>query len=200
MQIGNPARVNQRIAKWVNESEEAGNRWLVNLDEIGPHWKGVLPDSYDASHDTVRADCLWGALLGGATGVEWYFGYRFPHTDLTCEDFRSRKNWWKQSTIATQFVNNLPVETMKPANDLVNVKNAFCFANPGEIYVVYKPMNSGECKLKLDSDKTFSVKWFNPRAGGELKDGSISEIKGQGIVNLGNPPEEAEKDWVAVIQ
>jgi hypothetical protein len=89
---------------------------------------------------------------------------------------------------------------MKPANELVNLENAFCFANPGEMYVIYLPMNSGECTLKLDSDKTFSVKWFNPREGGELKDGSISEIKGPGVASIGNPPEENEKDWVAVIQ
>lgn len=200
MQIGNPVRVNQRIVKWVNESEKAGKRWLVNLDEIGPHWQGVMPDSYDADHDTVRANCLWGALLGGATGVEWYFGYRYPHNDLNMEDFRSRHNWWKQSTIATQFVNTLPVENMIPANELVNLENAVCLAEPGEIYVVYKPMNSGDCNLKLDSDKTFSVKWFNPRQGGELINGSISEIKGTGVVGLGNPPEKNEKDWVAVIQ
>jgi len=199
MQIGNPARINQRITKWVNESEKAGKRWLVNLDEIGPHWKGVMPDSYDANHDTVRADCLWGALLGGATGVEWYFGYRYPHNDLNLEDFRSRENWWKQSTIATQFVNTLPLESMKPANELVNLESAFCFANPGEMYVIYLPVNSGECTLKLDSDKTYSVKWYNPREGGELKTGSISQIKGQGSVNLGNPPEDLEKDWVALI-
>ncbi|WP_372946975.1 DUF5060 domain-containing protein [Mariniphaga sp.] len=200
MQIGNPARVNQRIANWITASEKAGKRWLVNLDEIGPHWKGVLPDSHDADHDTVRADCLWGALLGGATGVEWYFGYRYPHNDLNLEDFRSRENWWKQSTIATQFMNTLPVESMKPANELVNLENAFCFANPGEMYVIYLPMNSDECKLKLDSDKTYIVKWFNPREGGELKNGSISNVKGPGISTIGNPPENKERDWVVLIQ
>jgi hypothetical protein len=50
---------------------------------------------------------LWGALMAGATGVEWYFGYRYPHNDLNLEDFRSRENWWKQSTIATQFMKTL---------------------------------------------------------------------------------------------
>jgi hypothetical protein len=200
MQIGNPARINQRIAKWVTVSENAGKRWLVNLDELGPHWKGVMPDSHDADHDTVRNHALWGALMAGAGGVEWYFGYRYPHNDLNLEDFRSRQNWWQQSAIATQFVNTLPVESMKPANELVNLENAFCFANPGEIFVVYLPVNSGECKLKLDSDKTFSVKWFNPQEGGQLKEGNISEIKGPGAASIGNPPKETGKVWVAVIQ
>jgi hypothetical protein len=166
MQIGNPARINQRIAKWVNESEKAGNRWLVNLDELGPHWRGIMPDSHDADHDTVSADALWGSLLAGAAGVEWYFGYRYPHNDLGLEDFRSRDNWWDQSTIATQFVNQLPVEQMKGANNLVNQPNAWCFANPGEVYAVYFPIG------------TKSTSWtLNPK-NLSLSDGSIPAQEG----------------------
>jgi hypothetical protein len=200
MQIGNPARVNQRVAKWVDESKKAGKPWLVNLDEIGPHWKGVMPDSHDAAHDTVRADCLWGSLLAGATGVEWYFGYRYPHNDLGLEDFRSRDNWWTQSTIATQFINQLPVEKMKSANNLVNQPGAWCFANPGEVYTVYFPAGTKEFHIDLKSEKTFSVRWFNPRTGGEIKEGSLKSIKGTGFTSLGTPPSETGKDWVVLVQ
>jgi hypothetical protein len=200
MQIGNPGRVNQRIVKWVNESAKAGKRWLVNLDEIGPAWKGVLPDSHDATHDTVRAHCLWGTLLGGGSGVEWYFGYRFPHNDLNLEDFRSRDNWWKQSTIATQFMKNMPVETMKPANELISLNNGYCLANPEENYVIYQPIDAGECKLNLNSEKTFTVKWFNPVEGGELTDGTVSTIKGTGWIPIGLPPSEPGNDWIAIIK
>jgi hypothetical protein len=200
MQIGNPGRVNQRIVKWVNESAKAGKRWLVNLDEIGPAWKGVLPDSHDANHDTVRAHCLWGTLLGGGSGVEWYFGYRFPHNDLNLEDFRSRDNWWKQSTIATQFMKNMPVETMKPVNELISLKNGYCLANPEENYVIYQPIDAGECKLNLNSEKTFTVKWFNPVEGGELTDGTVSTIKGTGWIPIGLPPSEPGNDWIAIIK
>jgi hypothetical protein len=195
MQIANPLKTNQRIEKWVTKSEKAGKRWIVCLDEIYWDGKGVVSDSIDFSHDTLRATCLYGTLFAGGAGVEWFFG----GNDLSLENFRSRENWWKQSTIATQFVNTLPVEIMKPANELINLENAFCFASPEEIYVVYFPMNSGECTLKLDSDKTFRVKWFNPREGGEQKIGNISEIKGPGIKYIGYPPDENQKDWVAVI-
>ena len=109
MQVGNPERVHQRIVKWAKASEEAGKRWIVNLDEIGPAYKGVMPDSHDPEHDTIRQHCLWGTLLAGGGGVEWYMGYRFPHNDLNCEDFRSRTNWWKQSTIATSFMRQFPL-------------------------------------------------------------------------------------------
>jgi hypothetical protein len=200
MQVGNPARINTRVAKWVTESEKAGKRWLVNLDETGPHWKGIMPDSHDANHDTVRAECLWGTLLAGGAGVEWYFGYRYPHTDLTCEDFRSRDNWWKQSTIATSFVNSLPVERMKPANHLINISKGYCLANPGEIYVVYLPANSEELKLNLDSDKKYSVSWFNPRLGGKTATGKVKTVQGKGQVNVGIPPSDPGKDWVVLIE
>lgn len=200
LQVGNPAKVHERIKKWVVESEEARKRWLVNLDEIGPHWKGAMPDSHDANHDTIRHECLWGTLLAGGTGVEWYFGYRYPHTDLGLEDFRSRDNWWKQSTIATKFVNQYPLEKMKSMDQLVKGKDAYCLANPGEIYIVYLPMKTNKAKLKLDSEKSFAVKWFNPRNGGELKNGSVTAIQGLGFQDLGNPPADADKDWVVVIQ
>jgi hypothetical protein len=200
MQIGNPMRVHQRMKKWVKESEAAGKRWLVNLDEIGPHWKGVLPDSHDAEHDTVRHHCLWGALMAGGTGVEWYFGYRYPHNDLGLEDFRSRHNWWKQSTIATNFFNQLPVESMKNTNELINIQDGFCFSRPGEIYVVYLPTGETDCSLKIDSEKTFTIEWFNPRDGDGFHKGSVSEVQGPGTISLGSPPADPMKDWVAVVR
>jgi len=200
MQVGNPARVNARISKWVTESEKAGKRWSVNLDEIGPAWKGVMPDSHDAQHDTVRQDCLWGTLLAGGAGVEWYFGYRYPHNDLNLEDFRSRDNWWKQSTIATQFMQQFPLEEMKPNNSLVNVKGAFCLEKPGEIFVVYLPAGTQNAKISLPGGKTFSVKWLNPREGGEMMDGTVESVQGKGFVSVGNPPAEPEKDWVVVVR
>jgi hypothetical protein len=200
MQIGNPNRVNERMKKWMIESGKAGKRWLVNLDEIGPHWKGVMPDSYDAAHDTLRQDCLWGALLAGGAGVEWYFGYRYPHTDLTCEDFRSRDAWWKQSTIATQFIRQFPLQEMQPNNKLVNVKGAFCLEKLGEIFVLYLPAGTQNAKINLPAGKIFSPKWFNPRAGGEWMDGASKRIQGNGFVSVGTPPTDADRDWVVVVR
>lgn len=200
MQIGNPLRVHERIRKWVEESENTGKRWLVNLDEIGQHWKGVMPDSYDFDHDTVRQNCLWGTLLAGGAGVEWYFGYRYPHTDLTCEDFRSRDNWWKQSTIATQFIQQFPLEEMKGNDKLVNVESAYCLAKPGELYLIYLPAKTKNTKLLLNDTEACSVHWFNPREGGGLVSGSIEQVSGTGFQNLGNPPGDFEKDRVVVVQ
>jgi hypothetical protein len=200
MQIGNPLRVHERIKQWVEESENLGKRWLVNLDEIGEHWKGVMPDSYDFNHDTIRQNCLWGSLLAGGAGVEWYFGYRYPHTDLTCEDFRSRDNWWKQSTIATEFMLQFPLDQMKGNDELLNIEGSYCLAKTDELYVVYLPAGIKNLKINLQSDESYSVKWFNPREGGELQVGDVAIVSGNGLQFSGNPPEAPNKDWIILFQ
>jgi hypothetical protein len=199
MQIGNPARVHQRIKKWVKESGKAGKRWLVNLDEIGPAWKGVMPDSFDVNHDTVRYECLWGTLLAGGAGVEWYCGYRYPNNDLNMEDFRSRDNWWKQSALATGFMQQFPLEKMQNHDELIHVEGAYCLANPGEIYIIYLPEGTKNATLKMQGDKLYSLKWFNPRKRGELQNGSISSFHGVATKSIGKPPVDNDKDWVVVV-
>lgn len=200
MQVGNPTKVHERVKKWVSESEKAGLRWIVNLDEIGPAWKGAMPDSHDANHDTIRAHCLWGTLLAGGTGVEWYFGYRYPHNDLECEDFRSRENWWQQSTFATQFVADFPLEEMKSMDELIQTNGAYCLANPGEVYMVYLPAGTKNARLRLESNGPLSVRWFDPRSGSEAQEGSVDSISGKGIRTLGDPPSDPQKDWVVLVR
>lgn len=200
MQIGNPVRVHERIRHWVETSGEAGKRWMVNLDEIGPAWKGVMPDSHDPNHDTVRHHCLWGTLLAGGAGVEWYFGYRFPHNDLVCEDFRSRDDWFRQSTLATQFLKQFPLEEMTCQDERVSVKGAYCLAKEGSVYVVYLPSVMNQAQLNVDLESSLSIGWFNPREGGEILEGTKTSLVGRGRQQVGFPPSEREKDWVVVIQ
>ena len=196
MQIGKIEGINNRISHFISESSKTKKPWVVNLDEIGPAHKGVMPYEFDQKHDTVRHYALWGSLMAGAAGAEWYFGYRYPNNDLNCEDFRSRELWWKQTKIATDFfVNNLPFAQMKPANELVSPA-AWCLAKAGEIYAIY--LSKAEpTEITLPEGK-FLVKWFNPRTNGNLIDGTVKFIN-SGKVLLGMPPAEPEKDWVVLV-
>jgi hypothetical protein len=116
-----------------------------------------------------------------------------------CEDFHSRELWWKQTKIATNFfLNNLPLSEMKPANELVYSKDAFCLAKPGEVYVVYLPKAEGVA-IELPSGN-YTVKWFNPRTGGNVQDGSLKTLNGGGKISVGLPPSKDGKDWVVVIK
>ena len=76
----------------------------------------------------------------------------------------------------------------------------YCFAKPGELYLVYLP-NGGTTDLDLTGAKgTFSVKWFSPREGGALADGSVKAITASGKVSLGQPPADSQEDWVALVR
>jgi hypothetical protein len=198
MQIGKVEDINNRITHFITESAKTKKPWVVNLDELGPAWKGIMPDEFDQQHDTVRHYALWGSLMAGAGGVEWYFGYRYPHNDLMCEDFRSRELWWKQTRIALNFFQNyLPFAKMSAANELVSSATAYCLARAGEVYAVYLP-NGGQSEINLTGGK-YMVKWFNPRTDGKLLDGSVKTLSGGTKASLGLPPAEKDKDWVVLI-
>jgi hypothetical protein len=65
---------------------------------------------------------------------------------------------------------------------------------------IYLP-NGGTTEVDLDeSMNTFSIKWYNPREGGKLLDGSIESISGPGSHIIGLPPSGRNKDWVALIK
>ena len=198
LQMGNMRQTYQETLRWVQRSAQAGRKWIVCLDEIGPAEVGVQPDSVDPTHHEVRRYALWANLMAGGAGCEWYFGYKYPHNDLTCEDFRSRENLWTQTRYARQFFERLPLERMRPEPKLVRPASAWCFAEPGEIYVVYLP-EGGTAELDLKSG-SYTVQWYNPREGGPLRTGSIRTVQGPGFRSLGKPPTDPDQDWAVLVQ
>ncbi len=200
IQIYNPLDAHRQTLKWLDLSSDSAHQWVVCIDEIGPHWKGALPDEVDPDHDTIRHNVLWGNLMAGGGGVEWYFGYKFPHGDLSCEDWRSRDNLWEQTAIALDFFHKyLPFHEMTSMDDLVN-QEAYCFAKENEVYAVYYPdLSETGIDLRKVSGE-FSVGWFNPRTGGELIEGNIAEVRGGKIVDPGYPGSESEGDWVCLLR
>lgn len=185
--------------KWVDRSTVIGRKWFVCLDEIGPPHTGVKPDKDDYGHDEIRQRHLWGNLMAGGAGVEWYFGYKYPNSDLTCEDWRSRDHMWDLTRYALEFFqNHLPFTEMHSSDDLTDKRQDYCFAQPGRVYAVYLP-GGGSAKLKLTEGK-YTVHWYNPRRGGNLQTGSVCEVSGPGLAALGRPPTDAAKDWLVLVR
>jgi hypothetical protein len=165
---------------------------------------GEGDNAYDM-HD-IRKATLWGNLMAGGAGVEYYFGYQLPANDLVCEDFRSRDRSWDFCRIALEFFhdNGVPFWEMKNANGLIgNVKDdnsKYCLAGAGGLYVVYLP-EGGTTDLDLGaSSGGYSVSWYNPRTGGALVSGSVRSIAGPGRKSIGNPPADPQEDWVVLIR
>jgi hypothetical protein len=194
-----PGNVGSSTRNWVQSSENAGRPWIVNNDEQGPANDGVVPDAVDLWHDGPRTLCLWPNLMGGGGGCEWYFGYAHPHSDLDCEDFRSRDMMWKLTTRALNFFRKyLPFARMHPGDSLVFGANARVLASPGEFYAVYLPQG-GSPTLDLGTSlETFTVSWFDPRNGGGMVAGTPASVTGPGFQSLGNSPSAG--DWVAFVR
>ncbi len=199
LQMGDLHQTHEETLKWVRLSADSGHPWFVCLDEIGPAEAGVLPDSDDPRHDTVRRFALWGNLMAGGAGCEWYFGYKYPNNDLNLEDFRSRQNMWDQTRIAVRFFqDHLPFPDMQPDDRLVQGEGAYCLAEPGRVYAVYAPPGTAT-RLWLPAAE-YRIRWFDPIAGGELRDGSLPSVRGPGYQKLGSPPAAADQDWVILVE
>lgn len=203
LQMGNMRETHFETIKWLDRSALRGRDWVVNLDEIGPADHGVLTDAEDPAHDDVRHYALWGHLLAGGAGVEWYFGYKHPHADLNLEDFRSRDLMWDQTRYALEFMARIPFTEMRHNDALTGNPNDFCFADPGRIYAVYLPKGDRRRTTEIDLGSVpgeFSVQWYNPRTGGDLVNGSETTISAPGWKSIGYPPSDPDRDWVALIR
>ena len=189
-----------QTVKWVDRSDAAGRCWFVCLDEIGPAHTGVKPDNDDYWHDEVRRKHLWGNLMAGGAGVEWYFGYQFPNNDLNCESWRSRDHMWDMTRYALDFFRSyLPFTEMDHHDELTSAEDDYCFANPGTAYAIYLP-SGGTTDLDVESaTATFRIRWYNPRLGGPLEGGTLVSASGPGKINIGQPPRDTDKDWVALV-
>ena len=210
----------QRVLRWRRASAQAGRPWVVANDEQGDAALGVPPDpgfegfdgrakeksgrEYD--YGDVRRHTLWGTLMAGGAGVEYYFGYSLPQNDLLCENWRSRERSWDAAAVALRFFadERIPFPEMEPADALVGnaaeENSRYAFAKRGEVYLVYLP-HGGEARLDLGGvPGRFTVAWLDPRRGGPLHAGSVHEVAGGGAVGLGAPPADAGDDWLAVVR
>jgi hypothetical protein len=200
LQIADMRHVYDETRRWVERSAAAGRPWFVSLDEIGPAEVGVKPDADDPAHDDVRVHALWGNLMAGGAGVEWYFGYKHAHNDLNAEDWRSRDAMWRQTRHALDFFEqHVPLGRVRPTDGLLSAPGARSLAVAGELYVVHLP-RGGETTLDVSAfEGSFRVRWFDPRSGGALQQGSVASIPGRRTSSLGLPPRDPGADWVALV-
>lgn len=212
-------KVYRDTKKWVDASLAAGKPWVVANDEQGSANIGVPPDlgytnpttgqtyqgkdldgkTVTVTQDDIRKETLWGNLMAGGAGVEYYYGYKLPQSDLTLQDYRSRDLMWDYTRYALRFFNQyLPFAEMTSNASLVS--GGWCLAKVGEVYAIYLK-NGGTTTVDLGNDgATYNVRWYNPRTGGNLQIGNVSAVTANGSTSIGSPPNTASQDWVALVQ
>lgn len=211
------SQVHEDIKTWLRRAENAGRPWVIASDEQGPATVGVPPDGVNAipSQGEIRKYALWGSLMAGGAGIEYYFGYEVPCTDLTCQDFRSRDRVWDQTIYALDFFKRyLPYWEMKNADELISNRRVpgdycrqdrpnslprnevnYCFAKEGAIYVVYLG-NGGNTNLNLKNFRgTYEIRFYNPRTGQMNPQTTVRNFNG-GSFNVQAPDGQ---DWAMLI-
>lgn len=181
---------NELAIYYREQSAKYGRKWSVYADE-------QAPNAGNERADLLRKDGLWGNLMGGGAGVEWYSSF-----DLSLEDFRKFELLWEEMNHARQFFElHLPFDKMEPANDHTASKDDFVLAKENEVYAVYLP-GGGDGSLELggSASSVFDVWWYNPRKGGALQRGAVQTVKGGGTRDFGSPPSESGKDWVVLVK
>lgn len=189
---------------YIDRSVAAGKPWVVATDEPGDSRYSLRPDDDPGnSHTDAREHALWGNIMAGGAGVEFYFGYALHDSDLTCNDFRSRAAFWPFCRHAIEFFENneVPFQDMTNQNSLVsgNGNNANrCLAKAGDSYLLHLP-SGGSPTLNLSGQSgSYRVRWLDPRNGGALISGNT--ISGGGTRSIGSPPNSTSQDWVALVQ
>ena len=186
--------VHRAVLGWIRKSDQAGKPWVVACDEPGDAQHSLVPDDENPNHDNARKNALWGTLMAGGAGIEWYFGYKHPHSDLSCQDWRSRDKMWDQSRIAIEFFqkNKIPFWEMKSMDNLTSNEDDYCFIKENEIYLIY--LKAGKA-FQIDlSQVTKKMKgsWFNPKTGNFV--GKSFRVSPGKQVNIPAPP--SENDWL----
>ena len=190
-------RVHNQTKNYIDRSAAAGKPWVVACDEPGDASHGLITDAEDPTRDNARKNGLWGNIMAGGAGIEWYFGYKHPHSDLTCQDYRTREKVWNQCALALEFFKKyeIPFWDMKCDDDLTANTDDYVLCKPGRIYLVYLK-HGGKVQLNLAAGN-FTYGWFNPRNGDGLEALlNAGKIKGPSKLNVSAPD---ENDWVLLI-
>ena len=110
----------------------------------------------------------------------------------------------------------MPYQSARSADDLVSGDgvvtghDAYVLAVPQDFYIVYSKRGGEELSLKLKRvPADYSVRWFDPRNGGDFQAGSVTSIETTAPeerrqrnvqVKLGQPPSDPGKDWVILVR
>lgn len=195
--------VHHDVLRWIRASDDAGKKWVVCNDEQGPYPAGVTIDEdyvgsipsnnqHNDNRDEIRKKVLYGTMLAGGAGVEYYYGYQTGCTDLNCQDHRSRASKWKDARIAKHFFDEYFQEflpNVTSMDHLTEIAGDFVLSANDEAFLVYMP-EGGTTAIELPEQIEWLVQWYNPRALGGM---SSTEILRE---TLSAPDTQ---DWLALI-
>ncbi len=143
-------------------------------------WTPLAPDEAELARKG-----MWAIAAAGGS----YQVFNKDNDEPMSAEFSRWEETWGYADIVRRTMEALPLDTMNPDNSLVS--QGFCFAQPGEHYLVYLP-EGGEVTVKI-SGSGLSASWIDPRTGEKKETGAVAA----GKVSFSAP---GEGDWALVIE
>ena len=165
LQLHEPHLCHEETRYWIEKSDSAAVPWIATVDEFGPWFRGLDADGRTEmnNQDSIRALVLWGNLMAGGAGAEYYFGAFSQQNDLNTEDWRSHARAWRWTKNTLDFFRRrVPFAEMFGADELVTGE-AYCLADDEGNYLVYLPF--GEATDLSVTAGTYRVEPFDPASG-----------------------------------
>lgn len=213
------------IVKWSGAARDAGRPLVIGYDELGGPFHGapvdpsyaagrppgVVPANWPAAlraradRAAYRRGAIWNALTAGAEGIEVYYGFFGGCGDLDCQDHRSRGEVFADGARAVRFFEEHIGEAalrMRPIDDLTPDGGDYVFAEPGQTYLIFTTLAKPARLSLLSQTGRFRVSWFDPVAGGPMRQGSAPTIVagGPAAIPIGDPPSGGSGEWAVLVR
>ena len=180
----------------------AGHNQVKNIEALaqddGTEWVLRYTEPYDnraMDLDTWTNNSLWASLTAGAAGIQYYSN----NGDITEDNYTLWSGFFTRMRYAKDFLmdNNIPFWNMY--NDDGAVSNGKMLSDGSDNFVIFLE-NGGSTDINLPGTKDFTVKWFDPRNGGALQDGSVTSLSSGSGQSIGDPPNNTGSSWVVYVK
>lgn len=181
------AHGHDEIKKIKDLSTAKGKEWVVRYSEP---YSNHLPDV-----DLWTKNALWASVIAGSAGVHYYS----HNGDIKEDDYSLYSAYYERMAYAKYFfeTHNIPFWNLENDNTLIS--NGYLLTDHSHYYIVFLP-EGGTSNITVKGSNTYNVKWFNPRTGGDLQNGTHTSItSGEGI-SIGNAPNNTSASWVVLIE
>ncbi len=179
-----------RILFWRNQSAIANKKWVVRYTEP---YVGAGTDQA-----IWRKNSLWASLTAGGAGVQYYDG---GGRDVTAQDYNTYQVPYLAMKIAKDFFENNNVPFFEMSNNDAATSTGWMLSKANSSHVIYLPNGGTTVTANLGSTGEYTIKWYDPRNGGALQNGSITSITADGTnKSIGNPPNNNSSDWVVLLE
>ena len=169
-----------------NLSTAEGKEWVVRYTEP---YAGTLPNL-----ETWTKNSLWASITAGATGIH-YYSY---NGDVGNDNYTNYITYYQRMRYAKEFLENNSIPFWDMSNDNNSISNGYLLSDGSLNYVAFLP-NGGTTTIDLSGSSNFTVKWFDPRNGGGLQNGSVINVSSGTNISIGNPPNNTTSSWVALV-